>query len=184
MKSLIASIVLFLACFTAGAQSFTVPTTQGNNVWLGNNSFLLGQLILGSGSQSCPTSPAQEFMTGVTSTFIPICLAPPSQGTLAALCNGFVTFSSGTNVPSAGSVEQSASCTGLNTGTGGDNILADFSGNPIGVVGFIPSTSGTLTIYKFPGSGTVNFYLVNNTGTDPITLTSDVVINYIGIGIR
>ena len=46
-----------------------------------------------------------------------------------------------------------------------DNIMADFNGIPTGTVGYEPSSSGMLTIIKYPTAGNVNFIVVNNTGS-------------------
>lgn len=183
MKNFFTGLILFFASLVASAQTYTIPTTQGQNVWTNDNYFVFGDFFLGTTDQACPNSPAQQFMTGYHDNMAPICSTPPSGGALTALCNGFVDFTATTVVPHPGSVSITQACSGITAGTGGDNISADFSGNPIGVVGFIPSTSGTLTIYKSPSTGFVTFSLVNNTSAD-ITLTSDIVINYIGIGIR
>jgi hypothetical protein len=44
-----------------------------------------------------------------------------------------------------------------------DNIKADFNGDPTGVTGYIPSTSGMLTIIKYPTVNAVNFKVCNDT---------------------
>ena len=44
-----------------------------------------------------------------------------------------------------------------------DVVAASFNGSPIAVTGFIPSTSGTLTIIPYPSAGAVNFVECNLT---------------------
>jgi hypothetical protein len=44
-----------------------------------------------------------------------------------------------------------------------DVVRAGFNGNPTGIVGFVPSTSGTLAIYCWPTVGNVNCMYQNNT---------------------
>ncbi|HVW09925.1 MAG TPA: hypothetical protein VHC90_15155 [Bryobacteraceae bacterium] len=45
-----------------------------------------------------------------------------------------------------------------------DDILADFNGDPTATTGYLPSTSGTLTIFKYPSLNGVNFKVCNLTG--------------------
>lgn len=44
-----------------------------------------------------------------------------------------------------------------------DAPAASFNGDPTAVTGYIPSTSGMLTIFAYPTSGNVNFKVCNNT---------------------
>lgn len=44
-----------------------------------------------------------------------------------------------------------------------DAISASFNGDPTGITGYIPSTSGMLTIIMYPTAGDVNFKVCNNT---------------------
>jgi hypothetical protein len=46
-----------------------------------------------------------------------------------------------------------------------DVIQASFNGDPTGIVGYQPSTSGMLVIIPFPTAGNVNFKVCNNTAT-------------------
>jgi hypothetical protein len=45
-----------------------------------------------------------------------------------------------------------------------DVVMASFNSDPTAVTGYIPSTSGMLTIFGYPTSGNVNFKVCNNTG--------------------
>jgi hypothetical protein len=49
-----------------------------------------------------------------------------------------------------------------------DVVTASFNGDPTGVNGYIPITTGMLTIVVYPTVGNVNFRVCNNTAT-PIT---------------
>jgi hypothetical protein len=65
----------------------------------------------------------------------------------------------------------SAACGTVQTITAGnaanvlttDTITASFSADPTGTVGYQASTTGMLTIIAYPGSGSVNFKVCNNT---------------------
>jgi hypothetical protein len=72
--------------------------------------------------------------------------------------------SPGCQAVSAGSVN-SASAPGVLTT---DVIEASFNGDPTGVTGYVPATTGMLTIIPYPTAGYVNFNVCNNTSS-PIT---------------
>ena len=44
-----------------------------------------------------------------------------------------------------------------------DTVTASFNGDPTGITGYLPSTSGSLYIYAYPTAGNVNFKVCNNT---------------------
>jgi len=44
-----------------------------------------------------------------------------------------------------------------------DVLLASFNGDPTAATGYIPSTSGMLTIIAYPTAGTASFKVCNNT---------------------
>jgi hypothetical protein len=46
-----------------------------------------------------------------------------------------------------------------------DVVEASFNGDPTGVTGYVPATTGMLTIIPYPGSGSVNFEVCNNSGS-------------------
>ena len=46
-----------------------------------------------------------------------------------------------------------------------DNVIGDFNADPTSTVGFQPSTSGMLTIIKYPTANNVNFKVCNNTAS-------------------
>lgn len=73
-KKTAVALILFLASLCGLAQGGHVPTTGSNNVWTGTNSFLLGNLKLGTGTHPCPQG-AGYFMTGYNADFSPICQA-------------------------------------------------------------------------------------------------------------
>ena len=42
-----------------------------------------------------------------------------------------------------------------------DNIMADFNSDPTSTVGYQPSTSGSLTIFKYPTANAINLKTCN-----------------------
>jgi hypothetical protein len=99
----------------------------------------------------------------------------PSSATLTqTICSGTITFTGGTAIASgANSSPVTATCTGL---ASTDNIQLDFNGNPLGIVGFVPSASGMLSIIKWPGANTITATEINNTSS-PIT-PGTITLNY------
>jgi hypothetical protein len=82
------------------------------------------------------------------------------QLTVQTIASGAVAL--GTSSIPAGSAASviSVAATGvLST----DNLLADFNSDPTIITGYIPSTSGGLTIVKYCTPGFVNFTVVNFT---------------------
>jgi hypothetical protein len=79
------------------------------------------------------------------------------------------TVASGTSALGTGAIS-SAACASVvttaatNTATT-DVVLASFNGDPTGVTGYIPATTGMLTIISYPTSGNVNFKVCNNTSS-------------------
>ena len=69
----------------------------------------------------------------------------------------------GTSSISSGACATAVTVSATGTATT-DVIIADFNGDPTGVTGYVPSTTGMLTIIKYPTSGNVNFKVCNNTG--------------------
>jgi hypothetical protein len=82
---------------------------------------------------------------------------------------GTVTIASGTAALGTGAIASGACATVVTSAAVGtlttDNILADFNADPTGIVGYVPSANGILTIVKYPTSGNVNFKVCNNTGS-------------------
>lgn len=78
------------------------------------------------------------------------------------------TIASGTLALATGAIGSGA-CTSAQTATATgtastDTIIANFNADPTGTTGYIPSTSGMLTIVGYPTTNTVNFKVCNNTG--------------------
>jgi len=79
------------------------------------------------------------------------------------------TIASGAVSLGTGSIS-SGTCASLVTATAAnvastDVVMAGFNGDPTSTTGYVPTTSGMLTIIAYPTSGNVNFKVCNNTGT-------------------
>jgi hypothetical protein len=94
-----------------------------------------------------------------------------------------LTIASGSQALGTGAISSGACASPISVGATGvlttDTILANFNGDPTAVTGYIPSTSGMLTIIAYPSAGTVNFKVCNNTASSitpgAITLNYRVV---------
>lgn len=79
------------------------------------------------------------------------------------------TIASGTSALGTSSISSGACATVVTTSATGtattDVITAGFSGDPTGVTGYAPSSSGMLTIISYPSSNNVNFKVCNNTSS-------------------
>jgi hypothetical protein len=77
------------------------------------------------------------------------------------------TIASGAKALATGAIS-SATCTSAQTDTATgaattDVILASFNGDPTAVTGYVPLTTGMLTIIAYPTANTANFKVCNNT---------------------
>lgn len=85
----------------------------------------------------------------------------PATGTTITVASGAKALATGAISSGAATSAQTDTATGV---ASTDTIIATFNGNPTGVTGYIPSTSGMLTILAYPTADTVNFIVSNNTG--------------------
>ncbi len=79
------------------------------------------------------------------------------------------TIASGSKALATGAIS-SAACTSAQTDTATgtlttDVVSATFNGDPTGVTGYVPLTSGMLTIIVYPSADTVNVKVCNNTSS-------------------
>lgn len=97
---------------------------------------------------------------------------------------GLVSFSvSGTSALGTSAISSAACATVVTTAATGtattDVIWWGFNGDPTAVTGYVPLTSGMLTIIAYPSANNVNFKVCNNTGASitpgAITLNWKVV---------
>ncbi len=79
---------------------------------------------------------------------------------------------SGTASLGTGTISSAACATAVTVSATGvastDVVTAGFNGDPTGVTGYVPLTSGMLTILAYPTPNNVNFKVCNNT-TESIT---------------
>lgn len=85
----------------------------------------------------------------------------------AAVAGTTLTIASGTSALGTSAIASGACATTVTTSATGtattDNIMADFNFSPLAVTGYIASSSGMLTIIKWPTANNVNFAVCNNT---------------------
>ena len=121
-----------------------------------------------SGSGACSTPAGSGSVTSVA-TSSPITGGTiTTSGTIAcATCT--VTVANGTSTLGTSAISSGACASTVTTAASGvattDDIIADFNANPTSTTGYSPSTSGMLTIIKWPTSGDVNFAVCNNTAS-------------------
>ncbi len=80
-----------------------------------------------------------------------------------------ITIASGAKALATGAIS-SAACTSAQTATATgtlttDVVAASFNGDPTAVTGYVPLTTGMLTIIPYPTTDTVNFKVCNNTSS-------------------
>jgi hypothetical protein len=187
---LLVCMLPFLASAVAvlGYQDYQVISTPGNPA-SGYQRFFAGS----SGVLNCLTSSGANCLPGFTNpmTTAGDTIYGGSSGTptrLGAGTSGYflqtqgsgsppqwapagttLTVASGTSALGTTAISSGACASTVTTSASGvattDNIMADFNANPTGTTGYAPSTSGMLTVIKWPTSGNVNFAVCNNTGS-------------------
>jgi len=79
------------------------------------------------------------------------------------------TIASGTSALGTSSISSAACASVVTTSATGtlttDVVLASFNGDPTAVTGYVPATTGMLTIISYPTANNVNFKVCNNTGS-------------------
>lgn len=131
----------------------TAPSGLGTNSIqiIGPTGVTSYQQVLASTAGSSGCDLVTVVSTTVTHSFGP-CSVPIASGT-AAMGTGAITSATCATVVTV-------SATGVATT---DTITASFNGDPTAVTGYIPSTSGMLTIIPYPTANNVNFKVCNNT---------------------
>ena len=143
-------------------------TVAAGDCGSGGSSVLNHAVYVGSGT-STPTAVGPDSHTAYA-LFSGGSSADPAFRAIAAAdlpASTTSTIASGAKALATGAIS-SASCTSAQTAaaTGTlttDVVLASFNGDPTAVAGFVPLSSGMLTIITYPTADTVNFKVCNNT---------------------
>lgn len=147
----------------ASSPSFTTPTlgvataTSLTSTTINGNTLTTGAWTLTGGNAKTLTFSNTLTFTG-------------TDGSSAAFGTGGTltyTIASGAKALTTTALS-SAACTSAQTDTATgtattDAIVATFNGDPTGVTGYVPLTTGMLTIIAYPTANTVNFKVCNNT---------------------
>jgi hypothetical protein len=141
---------------------FTTNQMDVIDTVVSNPSALFGRVSYHANSLQCTNSDGSTCLPG-TGTTITVCSGSQALGT-SAIASG------------AAASTVTITCTGL---LATDNIMLDFNGSPLAVTGYVPSSSGMLTILKWPTANTINVSVVNSTASSitpgAITLNYRVV---------
>jgi hypothetical protein len=87
---------------------------------------------------------------------------PAAAATLTqTIANGQLALSTSAIASGACTAAQTTAATGVATT---DVIMTSFASDPTAVTGYVPTTTGMLTIIPYPTAGNVNFKVCNNTG--------------------
>ncbi len=146
------------AALTYGGVALSNAVTGTGNMVLSASPTLTGTLTAAAASFSGNVNYTSTFqVNGNAMTF------PAAAATLAQ------TVASGTSALGTGAIG-SASCatTVTTTATGTattDAIIASFNADPTAVTGYVPLTSGMLTIIGWPTTNNVNWKVCNNTSS-------------------
>jgi len=153
----------------ASAQTPTLPiaSTTGAN-WVTN------VCNIGAGVQTItPTTStiggAATYVLRAGSAAAPVCVTIQSDGTNYNVVSvgSTVRIASGTATLGTSAIGSAACATAVTVAAAGvattDVVSASFNGDPTAVTGYVPLTSGMLTIIGYPTSGNVNFKVCNNT---------------------
>ena len=154
----------------ASAQTPTLPvaSTPGAN-WVTN------VCNIGAGIQTItPTTStiggAASYALRGGSAAAPVCVTIQSDGTnYNVIPAAPATVASGTSALGTGAISSATCATVVTTAATGvlttDVVNASFNGDPTAVTGYVPLTSGMLTIIGYPTAGNVNFKVCNNTSS-------------------
>jgi hypothetical protein len=136
---------------TTGTSGATIPLNNGNNNFSGSNTF--------SGATNF-TSTFQ--VAGFTMTWPGNNATLPQLVARGTVALGTASINSGA---CAGAIAGTASAGNVANILATDTINVSFNGDPTGVVGYQPATTGMLSIIPYPTAGASNFKVCNNTNS-------------------
>jgi hypothetical protein len=139
-----------------------VSKINGQSISLANSLTTTGNFAMNltCGAACTPTIPSGT--TKLTQTVDYGTAALPASAVASQACNSELTLTD-----TGGTIANVATT---------DNVMVDFNGDPTASTGFVPLTTGMLTIIKYPKSGGVGIKVCNNTGGS-ITPTA-LTLNY------
>ncbi len=157
----------------AGAAPATTTTGTGILTALGINTGSAGAPVLFNGALGTPTSGT---LTNATGCAISSCVGGLGTGIATALAVNTGTagapailIAKGTSAMGTGAISSATCATVVTTAATGtattDVIDAGFNGDPTAVTGYVPLTTGMLTIIAYPSANNVNFKVCNNTSS-------------------
>lgn len=152
-----------VATFLATPSSANLLAALTTSTGTGNAVFSVGPTFTGTITAAAATFSGTVNYTGAFQVSGNGMTFPASAATLTQ------TIASGATAMGTGAIS-SATCatvvtaTATNTATT-DVVTASFNGDPTAVTGYVPLTTGMLTIIAYPTANNANFKVCNNTGT-------------------
>jgi hypothetical protein len=161
--------------YTTGAAS-NIPQPTNGQIIVGKTGSPANSLAAVTPSQDCTMTNAGVFTClktnnvsfGALSTVVAgTGVATAAAANLSAAGGFTTTIASGAKALATTAIS-SAACTAAQTAAATntlttDVVTASFNGDPTAVTGYVPLTSGMLTIIAYPTADTVNFKVCNNT---------------------
>jgi hypothetical protein len=125
---------------------------------------------------TAPTSPANgDIWCTASGLFVQIAGVTynVTSANVTNIANGTITVNPGAIASGACSSTITQAASGVLTT---DNVLVDFNSDPTSTVGYQPTTSGMLTLFKWPTANNVNIKVCNNTSSS--VTPGSIVVNY------
>ena len=139
----------------SGTGQLTLPVTLMNfkGTWNSTANYNVNDTVVSGGCGYSALAPNTNVAVTTTATWASLCGARLIASGAKALATSAIS-----------SATCSAAQTDTATGTlTTDAIIASFNGDPTAVTGYVPLTTGMLTIIPYPTANTVNFRVCNNT---------------------